>query len=105
MDGITSFSYAPLKLASCLGLMVFGASFIYLLVSLAQKIFTNSSAAGWNALIACIMLLNGIMLLVLGIMGEYIGRIFEESKNRPLYILRALPDNEALSTEEVRLSV
>ena len=105
IDGITSFSYKPLKLAAYLGFFVSCASFIYLLISLAQKIFTDSAAAGWTSLIACILLLNGVILLMLGIIGEYIGRIFEESKNRPLYILRQPPELEPGTNEEARWNV
>ncbi|WP_054693448.1 glycosyltransferase family 2 protein [Syntrophomonas palmitatica] len=105
IDGITSFSYKPLKLAAYLGFIVSCASFIYLLISLAQKIFTDSAAAGWTSLIACILLLNGVILLMLGIIGEYIGRIFEESKNRPLYILRQQPELEPGTNEEARWNV
>jgi len=64
------------------------ASFVYLLVSLGQKIFTASTSAGWASLIVCLMLLNGVILILFGILGEYIGRIYDEAKNRPLYVLR-----------------
>ncbi len=89
LDGITSFSYKPLKLASYLGLAVSLGSFIYLVISLGQKLFTNSTVAGWTSLIACSLLLNGVILILLGVLGEYVGRIYEETKNRPLYILRS----------------
>jgi len=88
MDGITSFSYKPLKLATYLGFMISLASFIYLLISLGQRLFTTSTVAGWSSLIACLLLLNGVTLIILGILGEYVGRIYDETKNRPLYILR-----------------
>jgi glycosyltransferase involved in cell wall biosynthesis len=88
MDGITSFSYKPLKMALYLGFLVSAVSFVYLIVSLGQKIFTASTVSGWSALIACLMLLNGVILIFIGILGEYIGRIYDETKNRPLYILR-----------------
>jgi polyisoprenyl-phosphate glycosyltransferase len=88
MDGITSFSHKPLKLATYLGFLISFASFIYLLISLGQKLFTHSTVAGWASLIACVLLLNGVILILLGILGEYVGRIYDETKNRPLYILR-----------------
>lgn len=88
MDGITSFSYKPLKLATYLGFIISLASFIYLLISLGQRLFTSSTVAGWSSLIACLLLLNGVILIILGILGEYVGRIYDETKNRPLYILR-----------------
>lgn len=88
VDGITSFSYKPLKLATYLGFLISLASFIYLMISLGQRVFTNSTVAGWSSLIACLLLLNGVILIILGILGEYVGRIYDETKNRPLYILR-----------------
>ncbi len=88
VDGITSFSYKPLKLATYLGFIISLASFIYLMISLGQRLFTNNTVAGWSSLIACLLLLNGVILIILGILGEYVGRIYDETKNRPLYILR-----------------
>jgi dolichol-phosphate mannosyltransferase len=88
MDGITSFSYKPLKLATYLGFVISFASFIYLVISVGLKIFTVSTVAGWTSLVASVLLLNGVILIILGILGEYIGRIYDETKNRPLYILR-----------------
>ena len=102
MDGITSFSYKPLKLATYLGAAISSASLVYLLVSLGQMIFTASPSAGWSALIASLMLLNGLILIFFGILGEYIGRIFDETKNRPLYILRNKPKVEYFKLKEVK---
>lgn len=87
LDGITSFSYKPLRLASYLGFAVSAASFLYLLVVLYQRLFTTTTLPGWSSIVAVNLLFNGIMLIILGIIGEYIGRIYDESKNRPLYIL------------------
>ncbi len=105
MDGITSFSYKPLKLATYLGLVVSSVSFVYLIVSLGQKIFTASTSAGLSSLIACLMLLNGVILILFGILGEYVGRIYDETKNRPLYILRKKQKIEKVKLKEVKWSV
>lgn len=102
MDGITAFSYKPLRMATYLGFMVSSASFVYLVISLGQKFFTTSTSAGMSALIACLMLLNGVMLIFFGILGEYIGRIYDESKNRPLYILRNQRQVEKARLKEVK---
>jgi polyisoprenyl-phosphate glycosyltransferase len=88
MDGITSFSYKPLKVATYLGFVISFISFVYLIVSLGLKVFTDSTVAGWTSLIACVLLLNGVILILLGILGEYVSRIYDETKNRPLYVLR-----------------
>ena len=89
IDGITSFSHKPLKVASYLGMSLSFFSFIYLLVVLYQKVFTNTTITGWSSILAVNLLFNGIILMILGVMGEYIGRVYDESKGRPLYIVSA----------------
>jgi polyisoprenyl-phosphate glycosyltransferase len=88
MDGITSFSYKPLKLASYAGVTLSGIGFIYLLVVMYLKLFTDSTITGWSSLIVIQLFFSGIILIILGMIGEYIGRIYDETKNRPLYIVR-----------------
>lgn len=88
LDGITTFSYKPLKLASILGFLLSGFSFLYLLVVIFLKLFTDATVLGWASAMSVILFFNGIILIMLGIMGEYIGRIYEETKNRPLYVIR-----------------
>lgn len=88
MDGITSFSYKPLKLASYAGVTLSGIGFIYLFVVLYLKLFTNSTITGWSSLIVIQLIFSGITLFILGMIGEYIGRIYDETKQRPLYIVR-----------------
>jgi len=95
MDGIVSFSYKPLRLASFLGSIISMASFLYLLAVLIQRIFFPETAiSGWASIIAVSLFFNGIILLMLGIIGEYIGRIYDEAKGRPLYIIRELMNME-----------
>ncbi|EMS69574.1 glycosyltransferase family 2 protein [Ruminiclostridium cellobioparum] len=89
-DGIFSFSYKPLKLATFVGMLVSVFSFIYLVVVLVQKFIKNDVVSGWASSIAVTLFLNGVMLIVIGIMGEYVGRIYEEVKARPLYIVGEL---------------
>ena len=88
LDGITSFSNKPLKLAIYTGMALSALSFIYLLVVVIQKLFTYTTIIGWASIIAVYLFFNGIILMFLGIIGEYIGRIYEEAKNRPLYVIR-----------------
>jgi dolichol-phosphate mannosyltransferase len=83
LDGITSFSHKPLKLASYLGFFLSLASFAYALFAIYQKFFT-----GVTVLIVITLFLNGVILLILGILGEYIGRIYDETRDRPLYIVK-----------------
>lgn len=88
LDGITSFSYKPLKIATYIGFALSASSFVYLLVVLCQRLFTSTTQPGWTTIVAINLLFNGIILMLLGLIGEYIGRIYDESKNRPLYIVR-----------------
>jgi len=87
-DGIMSFSYKPLKLATYLGFIVSAASFVYMIVVIIQRLLGHAAAIGWASTIAALLLLNGITLIILGIMGSYIGRIYDEVQNRPLYIIK-----------------
>ncbi|GFO60054.1 putative glycosyltransferase YkcC [Geomonas silvestris] len=87
-DAITSFSYKPLKLASYFGGAVSLAGFIYMMVVLYLKLFTNGTVTGWASMIAVSLFFNGVVLMMLGIIGEYIGRIYDEAKGRPLYVVR-----------------
>jgi dolichol-phosphate mannosyltransferase len=88
MDGITSFSYKPLKFAGIAGTALSVSGFFYLLIVLYLKLFTTATITGWSSLIVIQLLFSGFILIILGIMGEYMGRIYDESKQRPLYIVR-----------------
>ncbi|CAI6080403.1 glycosyltransferase family 2 protein [Cohnella sp. JJ-181] len=87
LDAITSFSTKPLKLAGILGFLLSAAGFVYLIVVICQRIFTDTTTAGWTSLIVISLFFHGITLSLLGVLGEYIGRIYEESKRRPLYLV------------------
>lgn len=97
LDAMTSFSTKPLKLATVLGFLLSASGFIYLFVVLYQRFFTDTTMQGWTSLIVINLLFNGITLLLLGVLGEYIGRIYEEARKRPLYLVadkRNFPDGE-----------
>ncbi len=87
LQGFTSFSTAPLKFATYLGLIVSAVSFILMLVHLIKALIYGDPVAGFPTLITVILLLGGIQLLCLGIMGEYLGRVFNETKHRPVYLI------------------
>ncbi len=87
MDGITSFSTKPLTMSKNLGFLTAAAGFIYMIVVVLQKFVFGKTVQGWASLAVLILLLGGIQLIMLGFIGEYIARIFDESKNRPLYII------------------
>ncbi len=88
LDGITSFSDFPLKLATFLGFVVSIVAFVVLLFTLFNRFFTENFVTGWTSIIISILFLGGIQLLSLGIIGEYIGRINTQVKRRPLYIIK-----------------
>lgn len=88
-DAIMSFSYKPLKIATFLGVIVSVLSFVMLLVMIVLKLFNiGTYVDGWTSLAVISLFLNGIVLMILGIIGEYIGRIYDEAKDRPLYVIR-----------------
>ncbi|WP_252242323.1 glycosyltransferase family 2 protein [Clostridium sp. ZBS18] len=86
LDGITSFSIKPIRLITGLGFFIFLVSFIALIYSLIVK-FLGETVAGWTSLTLSIWLIGGIQLLSLGVIGEYIGKIYNETKHRPRFII------------------
>jgi glycosyltransferase involved in cell wall biosynthesis len=87
LDGLFSFSTAPLKLWTYVGLLSAGAAFVYLAVTLIQKLFFGIDAPGYASLLVVLLFFNGLLMISNGIQGEYIARIFEEVKGRPLYVV------------------
>lgn len=87
LTGILSSSLKPLKLASLLGIFCSCISLIGFLYAFALKIFTDQTVTGWTSLILAILFVGGIHLFCIGVLGEYIGRIYTDAKNRPLYIV------------------
>ncbi len=87
LEGIAGFSTTPLRVASLFGLIISIASFIFGIFIIFKTIFFGSDVAGWASLSVMISFLSGIQLLSIGILGEYIGRIFGEAKRRPLYFI------------------
>ena len=87
LDGLISFSFLPLRLISILGLLVSVFSILMAFFYFIKRLFMGLSPPGFATLVVAILLLSGIQLITLGVIGEYIGRIFEEVKQRPLYIV------------------
>lgn len=87
LDGITSFSDAPLRLASWMGFVVSGFAFLALLYALYGKLVLHQSVPGWASIIVSVLFLGGIQLISLGFIGEYLSRISNNVKQRPLYIV------------------
>ncbi|HET6360603.1 MAG TPA: glycosyltransferase family 2 protein [Gemmatimonadota bacterium] len=97
-DGIFSFSNLPLRLATMLGLFVSLAAFLLMATILYLKLFTDRAILGWASLMTTTLFLGGVVLVTIGIIGEYVGRIYDEVKRRPLFIVA-----ERVGIEERRL--
>ena len=87
-DGLTSFSIMPLRLASTIGFLSALIGFFYGAVIFFKTLFFHEPVAGFTSLVVLVTFFGGIQLLSIGIIGEYIGRIFNETKNRPLYVVK-----------------
>jgi len=106
-DGIFSFSTTPLRALTTLGLSVSFLSFLYLVYTVYERVFTNSAPAGWASVVVVVVLFGGIQLMSLGLLGQYVARIFEETKGRPLFVVSDELDAEPVAGEtpaEVRQS-
>ena len=88
LDAISSFSHRPLQLATLLGFLISTLAFIAIPVVVVLRIL-GSYLPGFSALTILVLLLGGIELIAIGIIGEYVGRIYDEVKGRPLYLVRA----------------
>lgn len=90
MNGFTAFSVKPLRLASILGALVACGGFAYGLVVILRKIFVSDVLAGYSSLMAAVLFIGGIIMMLLGLMGEYIGRIYISINNAPQFAIRSL---------------
>jgi polyisoprenyl-phosphate glycosyltransferase len=93
-DGITGFSYFPLQIATYLGFIAAGISVVAIPVVAALRITGTHFFEGQTTTLISVLFLGGVQLISLGILGEYIGRIYDEVKGRPLYIVREAPEND-----------
>jgi glycosyltransferase involved in cell wall biosynthesis len=88
LEGITSFSDAPLKIASYFGILVSLLSFLYAIKIVADTLLYGNPVKGYPSLIVAILFFSGVQLIALGVIGEYLGSIYSESKQRPIYLVR-----------------
>ena len=88
LDGLTSFTSAPLRISTMVGLIVSLCAFMYMLYVFVKALIWGDPVQGYPTLVILILFLGGVQLLSLGVIGEYIGRIYNETKNRPDYIVR-----------------
>jgi dolichol-phosphate mannosyltransferase len=85
--GITSFSTKPLHFATLFGFFISGLAFLYAFYAIFMAIFAAQTVPGWASVLVSMLFLGGIQLIMLGIMGEYLGKLFMQAKNRPFYVL------------------
>jgi polyisoprenyl-phosphate glycosyltransferase len=89
LEGITSFTIAPLKLATYFGLLASIAAFVYGSVIIVKTLLYGNPVPGYPSLMVIVLFLGGVQLMAIGIIGEYLGRMFDETKGRPLYLINA----------------
>lgn len=97
IDGFTSFTTLPLRFITIAGLFISLAAFIYIIVILIQAAIGVPRIGGYNTLLILVLFLGGVQLISLGVIGEYIGRIFIETKGRPLYLVQDVHQNKPTS--------
>ncbi|MCI0626396.1 MAG: glycosyltransferase family 2 protein [Acidobacteria bacterium] len=99
IEGITSFTIAPLKVATYLGIFVALGAFVYAVVTVYKTLMYGNPVAGYPSLMAVVLFLGGVQLVTLGVIGEYLGRMFDETKGRPLYLVKGFHPAEAKTTD------
>jgi dolichol-phosphate mannosyltransferase len=87
LDGIVSFSAVPLKLVTMVGFAFSALSMLGILYAVAMRLWTESWVPGWTILFIAVMLVGGLQFIFLGVIGEYVGRIYSEAKDRPLFLV------------------
>lgn len=96
LDGLTAFTTAPLKLASYLGLLVSGGAFAYGIWIIAKTLLYGETVSGFPTIMVVMLCLGGVQLMAIGVLGEYLGRMFMENKQRPLYLIKQHLPAEAM---------
>ena len=100
MNGFTSFSILPLRIASYGGSFIAILGFIYAIYVIIEKLTIPDRVLGWSSTISIIMILGGLILLVLGLIGEYVGRIYISINNSPQYVIREVVGIETTNQEK-----
>lgn len=100
LNAITSFSYFPLQLATYLGFITVGVSILAIPAAIIVRLITQNPMLGQAAIFIAVLFLGGVQLISLGILGEYVGRIYDEVKGRPLYIISESPEEETYNHDK-----
>jgi polyisoprenyl-phosphate glycosyltransferase len=93
IDALFSFSAAPMRMATRCGLALLVPGALYFFYILVRYVALDDFVRGWGSLIGTLMIIGGVQLIFIGMVGEYLARIFEESKRRPLYFFKQTPDD------------
>lgn len=99
-DAFVSFSYAPLRAMSYLGMLFSLLGFLYALVVIAMRLMTNAPVQGWSSLIVVVLVLGGVQMMMLGILGEYLWRTLEAARQRPIYFLEETSEVDSSTDQE-----
>lgn len=97
IDGITSFTTSPLRLSTYIAIPTFLVLFVYFIYVIAKSCIIHEAIQAFQAIILLILFFSGVQILLFGILGEYLGRIFKETKNRPLYLVNEYNDEEEMN--------
>lgn len=87
LDAVFSFSYIPIRIVTCIGLVVALGAFAFLVVIFYKKFVSHAAILGWPSTLGALLLLGGLQLVMLGVVGEYVARIYDETKRRPYYVV------------------
>ena len=105
LEGITSFTEAPLKIATYLGLLTALGAFLYGIFVIIKTLLFGDPVAGYPSLMVAVLFLGGVQLVAIGIIGEYLGRMFAETKNRPLYLVHRYLSSRVVRQSNTYLSL
>lgn len=100
IEGIVSFTTAPLRIATFFGIIISSFSFLYFIILIIQTIAFGVDIPGYASTLGAVLFLGGIQLFALGIIGEYLGRTYVETKRRPIYIAKEIIDNSSIKKED-----
>jgi dolichol-phosphate mannosyltransferase len=102
LDAVVSFSSTPLRIATGVGIFITFLGFLYLAWIIVRAIFVGDLVVGWASLIAVTLILGGCQLLFVGLLGQYLARVFDEVKGRPIYVVKQRPEEPAGGARESR---
>jgi dolichol-phosphate mannosyltransferase len=104
LDGIASFSTVPLRFVSVIGFVSAFLSLVGIVYALVVRLFTHTWVAGWAISFVGMLFLGGLQMMSLGVVGEYVGRIYSETKQRPLYLARSIRHRRGFEQRRPRVA-